>query len=85
MPIYEYHCSQCDSNFDRMKKFSELEDPTMCDNCETTEFVSKLISAPRMVYGNTGNGGCGNVLSPDSTLTGSERGTREEHYKKVGG
>ena len=43
MPIYEYHCDSCDSNFEAIQKFSDAP-LTECRKCGAGE-VRKLLSA----------------------------------------
>lgn len=83
MPMYEFTCKACKKDFERLCKYEEKGQMT-CKFCDKVDDVEALVTAPREVYGNTNNGGVGNVLSPDSTLLGSERGIREEHFKRVG-
>jgi putative FmdB family regulatory protein len=33
MPIYEYHCSQCDHKFDLIRALSKRDDPAPCPDC----------------------------------------------------
>lgn len=44
MPIYEYHCESCDSNFEAIQKFSDAP-LSECRKCGAGE-VRKLLSAP---------------------------------------
>ena len=42
MPIYEYKCDKCNSNFDVKRSFSESDEPTFCEQCG--EQATKLMS-----------------------------------------
>jgi len=34
MPIYEYHCLDCDRAFDKLRRMSKADDPIACAHCE---------------------------------------------------
>lgn len=65
MPIYEYHCKQCEETFDRIRPFSEAESPVRCPRCQQ-EGAERVISAFASFSGARdgsstsmgGNGGC---------------------------
>ncbi len=42
MPIYEYLCPKCTSEFELMRLFSEAEKPVICPKCKSE--AQKLIS-----------------------------------------
>lgn len=44
MPIYEFECSHCGHNFDRLQKLSDA-DPTVCPSCHEAQLRRK-VSAP---------------------------------------
>ena len=33
MPLYDYHCKQCESVFTELRKFSEMDTPISCPEC----------------------------------------------------
>ena len=41
MPIYSFQCEACETQFDRMMKMSEKDNPTPCPECE--EMTSKRL------------------------------------------
>ena len=45
MPIYAFHCANCDHSFDRLQKLSDA-DPTVCPTCGA-EAVSRQLTAPQ--------------------------------------
>jgi len=51
MPIYEYHCPTCNTNFDKIQKFSD-EPLTVHDVCGGP--VERLLSAPAFQFKGTG-------------------------------
>ncbi len=52
MPIYEYKCSECGNVYEKRQKFSDPVD-TVC-NCEKKAPVSRLTSAPALVFKGSG-------------------------------
>lgn len=51
MPIYEYHCPTCNTNFEKIQKFSD-EPLTVHDVCGGP--VERLLSAPAFQFKGTG-------------------------------
>lgn len=37
MPIYAFHCAQCDKEFSLRRKFAEMDDPAPCPECGSAE------------------------------------------------
>jgi putative FmdB family regulatory protein len=50
MPIYEYHCKECDSTFDTLVRNLGASDDVTCESCSSTN-VRRLISRFAMVGG----------------------------------
>ncbi len=56
MPIYEYYCAECGSEFDLMRSVSQADDPAPCQGCgnparrqlTTFSFKSDTFTAPRL-------------------------------------
>ena len=48
MPTYEFHCEECEKNFDLMLKLSEFDTPQICEVCGAS--MSKVITAPGVVF-----------------------------------
>ena len=42
MPLYEYHCDKCDSNFDELKKIKNR----MTEPCPKCEHTAELVMCP---------------------------------------
>jgi putative FmdB family regulatory protein len=90
MPIYEYHCDSCDSNFEAIRKFSDAP-LTECRKCGAAE-VRKLLSAPAFRLKGGGwyetdfkSGNQRNVSRSDSDSGGSkESGGKESGGKESG-
>ncbi len=51
MPIYEYHCPTCNTNFDKIQKFSD-EPLTVHEVCGGA--VERVLSAPAFQFKGTG-------------------------------
>lgn len=54
MPIYEYHCTECDTTFEKRRTFGQADDPISCLRCESPQ-VERLLSS-FMFSVNRGNG-----------------------------
>lgn len=60
MPIYEYYCLDCDTEFDLMRSVSQADEPAPCDACgnpaqrqlTTFSFKSDTFTAPRLKRSN---------------------------------
>ena len=53
MPIYEYKCSECEKVYEKRQKFSDPPD-TVCDYCKKEGAVSRITSAPALVFKGSG-------------------------------
>ena len=42
MPLYEYQCSECGAEFEKMMRFSEANKNPECPYCASTETHKKL-------------------------------------------
>ncbi len=64
MPIYEYHCDNCDTTFEKLiRSISKKPQEIHCPTCESID-VERLISS---VAFHKGGGGATAELSDDST------------------
>lgn len=52
MPTYNYKCSNCNHEFEKFLKISEMNIPLEqpCPECNTENFISKIISAVKTSY-----------------------------------
>ena len=56
MPIYEYYCSECGAEFERIRSVSQADEPATCEKCgsqtrrqlTTFSFKSDTFTAPRL-------------------------------------
>ncbi|HBG81998.1 TPA: zinc ribbon domain-containing protein [candidate division CPR2 bacterium] len=55
MPIYEYHCEECNADFEHLKASSDKKDEANCPACKSKKTTKKGVSN----FSSTGNGGCG--------------------------
>ena len=54
MPIYEYHCPDCDTTFEQRRRFGQADDPLKCPECESAK--AKRLLSRFMVSVGRGNG-----------------------------
>lgn len=46
MPVYDYHCSECDAEFVLLQPMSRSAEPVSCPTCSAS--AARVISAPRL-------------------------------------
>lgn len=51
MPMYDFCCTQCNYNFERLIPLKDYEKPTPCPLCESDSY--NVISAPNIVRSGT--------------------------------
>ena len=44
MPLYDYHCQQCESGFTELRRSSEMDSPISCPECGSMEARRSLSS-----------------------------------------
>lgn len=46
MPVYEYRCPKCDTDFELMRRINEMNEPALCPQCgsKTERLVSVFAS-----------------------------------------
>lgn len=73
MPIYEYYCPNCKEKFEKLCRFSQVNDGADCPKCNHTakKVVSRCASFSKDSNGMTapvaGSGGCSTCGSSDCT------------------
>lgn len=50
MPIYEYRCPSCGSEFERRLKFAEMEEAQRCPSCGSVSQRRLSLTAPLPVH-----------------------------------
>ncbi len=53
MPLYEYHCNNCRTDFEVRRSFSDTGTPD-CPVCGESAFVIRKFSAPAIVFKGSG-------------------------------
>ena len=65
MPLYEYHCDSCESEFTKRRAIKEANAPIECPECESQEVTRKLSLFVTLTKSDSGmqslggGGGCG--------------------------
>ena len=75
MPIFEYTCKDCNSDYDILHKSKENLDDVVCPICKSKNHV-KLLSAFSSVVTSNSSGGCenGSCGMPPSVRSGCGNG-----------
>jgi putative FmdB family regulatory protein len=42
MPLYEYHCNDCNEDFEKMVRFSEADQSPVCPTCQSRDTSKKI-------------------------------------------
>jgi putative FmdB family regulatory protein len=53
MPVYTYHCEECDHEFDQRQSFSDVN-LTDCPNCKKSEVLYKIYKPAQIVFKGSG-------------------------------
>jgi len=74
MPLYEYHCSDCQSMFETLRPMSKADDPIQCARCGS-EHTSRVLSVFATIGTERGtassaSGGCGGCSGGDCSHCG---------------
>ena len=70
MPLYEYHCSDCQTKFEALRRMSQADTAIQCKNCEgmrtarvlslfATLSSNKSLGQTQTMSGGFGGGCCG--------------------------
>lgn len=46
MPLYDFHCAECDTEFSELRPMARCADPAACPSCSAS--APRVISAPRL-------------------------------------
>ena len=71
MPLYEYHCDACDSEFEMRRPITQSDAPTRCPECESDDVTRKLSlffaitksESGAQSLGSSGGCGCGGACA----------------------
>jgi putative FmdB family regulatory protein len=66
MPLYEYHCSECDQSFEKMVRFSEVNLSPECPHCHSRETHKQISTFAARVAGATAASSASNCSSGSS-------------------
>jgi len=69
MPLYEYHCSECDEAFEKMVRFSDNDLNPECPHCHSRETHKQISTFAARIAGASG----ATVSSGSNCSTGSSR------------
>lgn len=69
MPIYEYHCPDCNFEFEKIRSMNEADHPIECEHCHGIHPERKL----SVCYASSG--GTSSVGSPSSGCGGCHGGS----------
>ncbi len=56
MPLYDYHCENCRTDFTELRKSSEMDQPIACPECGSAHTHRELSGFA--VAGGSAKGGC---------------------------
>lgn len=70
MPLYEYHCSECDQSFEKMMRFSELDLAPECPHCHSRETHKQISTFASRI---TGGAAAATAPSASSCSSGGSR------------
>ncbi len=63
MPIYEYTCQDCQTDFELIRRMSDLDSDLVCEHCHGEQIIRRIsrfnaTSGGRTIAGNNGCGTC---------------------------
>jgi putative FmdB family regulatory protein len=65
MPLYEYHCDECQHEFEKMLRFSESNTLPACPQCNSAQTRKKISAVAAIGVGDSGSSGyAGGSCSP---------------------
>jgi putative FmdB family regulatory protein len=59
MPLYEYHCDACDSEFEKRRAIKDADAPIECPECESAEVTRKVSLFIAMTRSDSGKASLG--------------------------
>jgi putative FmdB family regulatory protein len=65
MPLYEYRCKECGTDFEKMVRFSEADQLPACPRCQSSQTHKKLSTVASFGSNDSGSSGyAGSSCSP---------------------
>jgi len=58
MPIFEYTCKDCNSNYDILHKSKEEKDIVVCPKCNSRNYEKLISSFSSVISSGSSSGGC---------------------------
>lgn len=58
MPIFEYTCKECSTNYDILHKTKENKDDVICPKCKSRNHVKLISSFSSVISSGSSSGGC---------------------------
>jgi putative FmdB family regulatory protein len=55
MPLYEFRCKECGTEFEKQLRFSEADQIPTCPNCNSTQTRKKISSVVSFVANSSGS------------------------------
>ncbi|MGD2105679.1 MAG: zinc ribbon domain-containing protein [Anaerolineae bacterium] len=75
MPLYEYYCADCETEFEALRRMSQADDPIACVRCKGTNTSRALSLFAAISRGNGGEsrslGGASGCASCSATSCGT--------------
>ncbi len=64
MPFYEYRCTECGAEFEKMLRFSEADQLPACPQCQSSQTRKKLSTVASFSSGDSSAASYGGSCSP---------------------
>ena len=64
MPFYEYRCTECGAEFEKMMRFSEADQLPACPQCQSGQTRKKLSTVASFSSSDSSSSGYGGSCSP---------------------
>lgn len=70
MPLYEYRCKDCGTEFEKQLRFSEADQIPACPNCQSTQTRKKISAVVMFAASSAGSStGTGSSCSTGGAFT----------------
>lgn len=86
MPIYEYHCENCNNTFERIRSVQYSDVPSPCPFCQNQEAHKMPTSASFKIKGfRASNGYGGKFIDTPGTISHTDDSTGQSFHSNKGG